>query len=78
MGAALACIEHVAPLAANDNDPLGRLRQTIAGGVTTDFLYDGDRLVGEYVGANVARRYAHGAGVDEPLMWYGSSVASKY
>ena len=78
MGAVLACIEHVAPLAANDNDPLGRLRQTIAGGVTTDFLYDGDRLVGEYVGANVARRYAHGAGVDEPLMWYeGAGVTGE-
>ena len=78
MRAALARIENVAPLAANDNDPLGRLRQTVAGGVTTDFLYDGDRLVAEYVGASVARRYAHGAGVDEPLMWYeGAGVTGE-
>jgi RHS repeat-associated protein len=51
-------------------DPLGRLRSTTAGGTTTEFLYDGDALVGEYVGRALARRYAHGAGVDEPLVWY--------
>jgi RHS repeat-associated protein len=27
-------------------------------------------LVGEHVGAALARRYVHGAGVDEPLVWY--------
>ena len=30
-------------------DPLGRLRSYMAGGTTTEFLYDGDRLVAEYV-----------------------------
>jgi len=58
-------------------DPLGRLRSYTAGGTTTEFLYDGDRLVAEYVAGNIARRYAHGPGVDEPLIWYeGASVAS--
>ncbi|MBI1291991.1 hypothetical protein GC173_12235 [bacterium] len=51
-------------------DPLGRLRSTSAGGTTTEFLYDGDALVGEYVGGTLARRYVHGAGVDEPIVWY--------
>jgi len=51
-------------------DPLGRLRSYTAGGTTTEFLYDGDRLVAEYVSGAVARRYAHGPGVDEPLVWY--------
>ena len=52
-------------------DPLGRLQQTVAGGVTTQFLYDGDRLVGEYNGSGaLTQRYVHGAGVDEPLVWY--------
>jgi len=33
--------------------------------------------VAEYVSGAVARRYAHGPGVDEPLIWYeGSGVAS--
>lgn len=51
-------------------DPLGRLRRTAAGGTTTDFLYEGDALSVEYVGANIVRRYVHGPGVDEPLVWY--------
>lgn len=53
-------------------DPLGRLKQTVSGTTTTRFLYDGDRLIGEYdaVGTTVTARYAHGAGVDQPLVWY--------
>jgi RHS repeat-associated protein len=54
-------------------DPLGRLRTTVAGAVTTTFLYDGDRLAAEYNGATLLRRYVHGAGVDEPLVWYEGS-----
>jgi RHS repeat-associated protein len=54
-------------------DPLGRLRQTITGGVTRDFLYDGDALVAEYEGSAIVRRYVYGAGVDEPLVWYQGS-----
>lgn len=58
-------------------DPLGRLRQSIAGGVTTLFLYDGDRLVAEYNGAGaLQRRYVHGSGVDEPLVWYEGAALS--
>lgn len=52
-------------------DPLGRLRQSIAGGATTNFLYDGDRLVAEYDNAGaLTRRYVHVPGVDEPLVAY--------
>ncbi|HEU4688823.1 MAG TPA: hypothetical protein VFS23_10705 [Vicinamibacterales bacterium] len=59
-------------------DPLGRLRQTTAGAATTDFLYEGDRLLAEYNGATVLRRYAHGPGVDEPIVWYeGSGLTAK-
>lgn len=59
------------------SSPLGRLRSYTTGGTTTEFLYDGDRLVAEYVSNVVARRYAHGPGVDEPLIWYeGSSISS--
>jgi RHS repeat-associated protein len=50
---------------------LARLRQTTQGATVTHFLYDGDRLVAEYSGAGtLLRRYVHGAGVDEPLVWY--------
>jgi RHS repeat-associated protein len=52
-------------------DPLGRLFQTSGGGVTTQFLYDGDELVAEYDGAgSLLKRYAHGAGADDPIAWY--------
>jgi RHS repeat-associated protein len=60
-------------------DPLGRLRQNVAGTTTTQFLYDGDRLVAEYdASGTLLRRYAHGAGVDEPLLWYeGAGMANR-
>lgn len=55
-------------------DPLGRLRQTTVGSATTQFLYDGDRLVAEYDAAGtLLRRYVHGSGVDEPVVWYEGS-----
>jgi RHS repeat-associated protein len=55
-------------------DPNGRLFQTSGGTAgVTQFLYDGDALVGEYDGAgNLLRRYVHGAdaAADDPLLWY--------
>lgn len=51
-------------------DPNGRLLTSASGGVTTRYLYDGDKLVAEYIGSTLVRRYVHGAGVDEPLVWY--------
>jgi RHS repeat-associated protein len=60
-------------------DPKGRLFQTSGGASgTTQFLYDGDALVAEYNGAGqLLRRYVHGSGVDEPLVWYeGAAVGS--
>jgi RHS repeat-associated protein len=60
-------------------DPLGRLNESSGGtaGVTR-FLYDGDALVGEYdSNGTLLRRYIHGPGVDEPLVWYeGSTLAN--
>lgn len=62
-----------------DYDPLGRLRQTIGSSTTTQFVYDGDALVMEYNGSNqIQRRYVHGSGVDEPLIWYeGSNLSTR-
>ncbi|MEO8397506.1 MAG: RHS repeat-associated core domain-containing protein, partial [Chloroflexota bacterium] len=37
-------------------------------------LYDGDALVAEYEGSTLVRRYVHGSGVDEPLVWYQGSA----
>lgn len=58
-------------------DPNGRLYQTAGINGATRLLYDGDSLVAEYSGATLLRRYVHGAGIDEPLIWYeGSTVGS--
>ncbi len=51
-------------------DPLGRLAQATSGSTVTQFLYDGDRLVAEYSGATLIRRYVHGPGADVPVVWY--------
>ncbi len=63
-----------------DYDPNGRLLVTDAGTASseTHFLYDGDALIAEYNSSGVLqRRYVHGPGVDEPLVWYeGSTVGS--
>ncbi|AMG75790.1 YD repeat-containing protein [Sphingopyxis granuli] len=58
-------------------DPLGRLYQTVKSPVTTRFLYDGIDMIGEYDAANaVQRRYVHGPGIDNPIVWYEGSAIS--
>jgi RHS repeat-associated protein len=63
-------------------DPMGRLYETgnslTPNATTTRFLYDGDELVAEYNSAGaVLRRYVHGSGADDPLVWYeGAGTAS--
>jgi RHS repeat-associated protein len=67
-----------AKTAALTYDPMGRLYQVSDFAGAQRFLYDGDRLILEYNASGVVqRRYAHGANVDEPLVWYeGSAVSS--
>jgi len=65
--------------AALTYDPQGRLFQTSGGTAgTTQFLSDGDSLVAEYNSTGtLLRRYVHGPGVEEPLVWYeGSTVGA--
>ncbi len=59
-------------------DPAGRLaRTTDVGGAVTRFLYSGDQLVAEMdAGGNLLRRYVHGPGVDDPLVWYEGSTTN--
>jgi RHS repeat-associated protein len=55
-------------------DPALRLFQTVGAGVTTLFGYDGADLIGEYNASTaLLRRYVHGPGGDEPLVWYEGS-----
>ena len=55
-------------------DPTGRLLSVTQGTAVTKFLYDGTRLIAEYNGSNtLLRRYIHGDGVDDPIVWYDST-----
>jgi RHS repeat-associated protein len=55
-------------------DPLGRLSQVSVAGPTTQFLYDGEALVGEYVANALTVRYAHGNQSDQPLVQYAGTA----
>ncbi len=50
-------------------DPMGLMNHQIANGEVTNFDHVGARLVTEFAGGGVARRYVHGPGADEPLLW---------
>ncbi|MDP3931017.1 MAG: RHS repeat-associated core domain-containing protein, partial [Methylococcaceae bacterium] len=58
-------------------DGAGRLSQTTLAGVVTNLSYDDSNLVAEYnsTGA-LLRRYVHGPGVDQPLVWYEGAVTT--
>jgi hypothetical protein len=63
-------------------DANDRVTQTVTGpvhnGVITRMLYDGDRLIQEWdaVSGTILRRYVHGVGTDEPLVWYEGATVS--
>lgn len=51
-------------------DPYGRLAKT-TGTATTRMGYDGVDLIAEYNASGILlRRYVHGPGADDPLVWY--------
>jgi RHS repeat-associated protein len=57
-------------------DSSGRLYQ-LAGSSTVIFVYDGSDLIAEYdTSGNVLRRYVHGPGFDEPLVWYEGALTT--
>ncbi|WP_228244145.1 RHS repeat domain-containing protein [Porphyrobacter sp. GA68] len=60
-------------------DPLGRLHWVGTGGVVNTWLqYDGADLIEERGSAGVQRRYVHGPGTDEVLVWYeGAGTADR-
>jgi len=60
-------------------DPMGRLYQSVGGGVTVRRAYDGQALIAEYNASNaLQRRYVYGPGVDTPIVWYeGTGTADR-
>lgn len=57
------------------HDPLGRYHW-ISGGAVTWMQYDGASIIEERDANGVARRYVHGPGTDEPIVWYEGSGAT--
>jgi YD repeat-containing protein len=52
-------------------DPTGRISQLTQGANTTKFEHLGSRLITERnAGGAILRRYVHGPGDDEPIIWY--------
>jgi len=60
-------------------DPAMRLYQTVSGATTLRVAYDGLDRIAEYNGSNVLqRRYVHGPGMDQPLVWYeGTGITNR-
>jgi RHS repeat-associated protein len=60
-------------------DPTGRLSRVVQGINDTKFEHLGPRLIIERNGAgNILRRYVHGPGDDEPVVWYeGAGTSDK-
>jgi len=60
-------------------DPLGRLQSTTVGTTATQYLYSGTELAAELDGSgNVLRRYVHGPGTDDPIVWYeGATLTTR-
>jgi RHS repeat-associated protein len=60
-------------------DPLGRLQSSASAASLTQYLYSGTELVAELDGSgNVLRRYVHGPGSDDPIVWYeGSTLTTR-
>ncbi len=66
-------LKSLAGIAALSYDPLGRLIGVGAATVSR-FDYDGAMVIAEHDGSNLlTRRFVHGPGVDEPLVWYEGS-----
>jgi RHS repeat-associated protein len=60
-------------------DPLGRLFSVSSPTTATQFLYDGDALVGEYASGQTTpvRRYVHNIGADVPIISYEGAGVSQ-
>ena len=59
-------------------DPLGRLWQLTSGSATTQFVDDGGVILDELTTSGTyIRRFAYGAGSDEPVGWYEGVNAAR-
>jgi RHS repeat-associated protein len=61
---------------ALDYDPTGMLSKVTVNGAPTEYLYDGPNLIAQYSGSTLLRKFVHGPGLDEPLVWFEGSGTS--
>ena len=58
-------------------DPTGRISQLTQGANITKFEHLGPRMIAERnAGGGILRRYVHGPGDDEPVVWYDGAGTS--
>ena len=58
-------------------DAENRLYSIVKSGSTTKFMYDGADLIAETNSSNtITRRYVHGPGTDDPIVWFEGSGAN--
>ena len=60
-------------------DAFGRRISKTVGGVTTNFLHDGDQIIAEYDGGGaLQKKYVYGSGIDEPIVMVSGSNTYYY
>lgn len=61
---------------ALEYDPTGLLSKlTVNTSPGVEYVYDGGNLIAEYSGATLLRKFVHGDGADEPLVWFEGAGA---
>lgn len=64
-------------MASLSYDAVNRLYSVTKSGVTTKFMYDGADLIAETNSSNVVtRRYVHGPGANDPIVWFEGEGAN--
>ena len=59
--------EGASTIATYKYDFAGRRIRKIVDSTTTKFVYDGARVIAEYEGDTLVRKYVYGPGIDEPV-----------
>ena len=74
----------IASLAVYEYDYLGRRTAKTTGGVTTEYVYDGDQVIAEYDDSVtqgtfvLVRKFIYGPGIDEPIIMIVKGTPDQY
>jgi YD repeat-containing protein len=59
-------------------DYAGRRVTKEAGGLTTQYCYDGDQVIAEYENGTLKRKFIYGPGIDEPVIMIDVATSKYY